>query len=180
MKGKLAAIAFLTTMGMASTVLAEDGTVNFTGNIIEQGCQVDSNLASPQTVKLGDVAKSSLPTQGAVAANTAFSLKLSSCPDALKGKPVVVKYNGTPDAVNSDYLQLTGAGTAGTAEGVAIQLLNGDGSALPLASSSKPATIDATDGTATMKFSAQYVATAASGATAGTANSTVNFTLSYN
>lgn len=179
MKGKLAAVAFLTTLGMASSVLAEDGKVDFTGNIIEAGCQVDSSLTSPQTVKLGDVAKASLATAGAVAANTTFSLKLTGCPDDLKGKPVTVKYSGTPDTVNNDYLQLTDAGGADVAEGVAIQLLNGDGSDLPLSTESKAATIDASAGTATMKFSAQYVATTAS-VKSGKANGTVNFTMTYN
>ncbi len=179
MKGKLITVALFTTLGMASSVLADDGKVNFTGNIIEEGCQIDSSMTTPQTIKLGDVVKASLTTAGAVAANTSFTLKLSGCPDDLKGKPVVVKYTGTPDSVNNDYLQLTDAGTTGVAEGVAIQLLNGDGSALPLAKESKPATIDATAGTATMNFSAQYIATTAS-VTSGRADGTVNFTLSYN
>ena len=59
------------------------------------------------------------------------------------------------------------------------QLLNGDGTALPLATASKAATIDATAGTATMNFSAQYIATAAT-VEAGSANGTANFTLAYN
>ena len=90
-----------------------------------------------------------------------------------------MKYTGKPDATNNDYLEVTGAGTTGVAKGVAIQLLNGDGTALPLATASKAATIDATAGTATMNFSAQYIATAAT-VEAGSANGTANFTLAYN
>ena len=44
---------------------------------------------------------------------------LTNCPETLEGKPVVVKYDGTPDATNNDYLQLTDYGNDGVAKGVA-------------------------------------------------------------
>jgi len=178
MKGNLIALALLTTAGMSSVVIADDGKVNFTGNIIEQGCEVDSSLTSPQTVKLGDVAKAALPAAGATAANTKFTLVLSNCPTDLQGKPVAVKYDGTPDQTDNDYLQVTDAGTAGVAGGVAIQLLNGSGTALPLGTASETTTI-AASGNTNLDFFARYIATT-DAVSAGTANGTVNFTLSYN
>ncbi|MFQ8717313.1 MAG: fimbrial protein [Enterobacter hormaechei] len=57
MKGKVAAVALITTLGMVSAAQADDGQVNFTGNIIEQGCKIDTTMTAPQTVKLGDIAK---------------------------------------------------------------------------------------------------------------------------
>lgn len=175
MKRKFAVAALLIISGM---VYAEDGKINFTGNIIEAGCQVNSTIASPMTVKLGDVSKTAFAAAGDTAAKTRFSLVLSACPAALKGKPISVKYDGTPDSTDSDYLQLTGYGTTGVASGVAIQLLNGSGSALPLGAASESKTIDAASDTS-LDFFARYIATRAT-ITAGTANSTVNFTLAYN
>lgn len=178
MKVKLAILAFLVTGGISSTAFAEDGKINFTGNIIEQGCDVSSTVSSPLVVKLGDVAKTAFNGSGTTAANTRFTLALTNCPDALKNKPVVVKYDGTPDSNNRDYLQLTGYGSAGVASGVAIQLLNASGTPLPLATDSESQTISAA-GDAKLDFSARYIATEAA-VSAGTANSTVNFTLAYN
>ncbi|WES69616.1 fimbrial protein [Superficieibacter sp. HKU1] len=178
MKGKLTAVAFIAAMGISASVLAEDGKINFTGNIIEAGCQVNSSVSSPMTVKLGDVAKTAFAAAGDTAANTKFTLVLSGCPEDLKGKPVTVKYSGTPDTNNSDYLQLTGYGTTGVASGVAVQLLNGSGKELPLGSDSETKTVDAKSDT-NLDFFARYIATSDT-VGVGTANSTVNFTLSYN
>lgn len=180
MKGKLAAVAFFTTMGVASSVMAQDGKVDFTGKIIEAGCVVDSTVANPQTVKLGEVAKTAFAGAGDTAATTEFTLVLSGCPDTLLGKPVSVKYDGTPDTINNDYVQLTGYGTAGIAKGVAIQLLNADSSALPLGSASKATTINADAAEKTnLNFFARYIATEAT-VSGGDANGSVNFTLTYN
>lgn len=48
MKGKLAAVAFLGFMGVASSAMAQDGQVNFTGKIIEAGCQINGSVTSTQ------------------------------------------------------------------------------------------------------------------------------------
>lgn len=182
MKGKLAAVAFFTTMGISSVVMAVDGNgkIDFTGKIIEAGCQVNSTFTSPQTVNLGEVAKTTFTAAGDTASTTAFTLVLSGCPDDLLGKPVHVKYSGTADTTNNDYVQLTGYGTAGVAKGVAIQLLNADSSELPLGSESKPVTINADGAVPTnLDFFARYIATEAI-VTGGNANGTANFTLTYN
>ncbi|EKZ5282753.1 type 1 fimbrial protein [Klebsiella aerogenes] len=178
MKGKLAALALLTTMGISTAVLADDGKINFTGNIIETGCEVNSSVASPLTVKLGDVAKTAFTAAGDTAANTKFTLVLTNCPETLEGKPVVVKYDGTPDATNNDYLQLTDYGNDGVAKGVAIQLLNGTGTPLPLGVESDSKNVSAASDTE-IDFFARYIATSSTVA-ASTANGTVNFTLAYN
>lgn len=178
MKRKLAAAILLPMMGLSSAALADDGKINFTGNIIEAGCQVNSTINSPISVKLGDVAKTAFPTSGATAAKTKFTLVLSNCPATLQGKLITVQYDGTPDTINNNYLQLTGYGTTGVASGVAIQLLNGSGSELVLGAASDSKTIAAT-GDTNLDFFARYIATTAD-VKAGTANSTVNFTLAYN
>ncbi|MBA3111381.1 fimbrial protein [Salmonella enterica] len=181
MKGKLAATVLFTAMGLASSAMAQDGQVNFIGKIIEAGCQINGNVTSSQEVKLGEVSKTAFSgTAGTTAATTKFSLVLTACPADLLGKPVAVKYDGTPDALNNDYLQITGYGTDGIAKGVAIQLLNSDSSELPLGTASKPVTIasDAAEET-NLDFFARYIATEDE-VTAGNADGVVNFTLTYN
>ena len=41
MKLKLATIAFVATMGIASSASAQDGQINFTGKITETGCKIN-------------------------------------------------------------------------------------------------------------------------------------------
>ncbi|ECE6742729.1 type 1 fimbrial protein [Salmonella enterica subsp. salamae] len=180
MKGKFAATVLFTAMGLASSAMAQDGQVNFTGKIIEAGCKIDGGVTSTQEVKLGEVSKSAFSGAGTHAATTKFSLVLTECPTDLQGKPVSVKYDGTPDTLDNDYLQITGYGTDGIAKGVAIQLLNEDGSELPLGTASKSVTL-ASDGTTetNLDFFARYIATEDTVA-GGDANGVVNFTLTYN
>ncbi|EBX6015100.1 fimbrial protein [Salmonella enterica subsp. enterica serovar Portland] len=180
MRNKLIALALLTSAGMSASAMADDGKVNFVGNIIESGCEVNSSISSPMNVTLGDVAKTAFNAAGDTAANTEFTLVLTNCPTELQGKPVVVKYDGTPDQTNNDYLQLTDYGSTGVASGVAIQLLNASGSELPLGNSSE-STVIAASGSTNLNFFARYIATAAvADIDAGTANGSVNFTLAYN
>ncbi|ECC1505696.1 fimbrial protein [Salmonella enterica subsp. houtenae] len=184
MKRKItAAIAvFFTTISIASSVFAHDGTVNFTGKIIEAGCKIDGNVTTDKDVELGEISRTAFTTSGDTAATTPFSLVLTECPASLLGKSVNVKYEGTPDNINNDYLQLTGYGDSGVAKGVAIELLNADLSSLPLGTESNAVNIQGTaDAPAetNLNFFARYVSTEAS-VTAGTANATVNFTLTYN
>lgn len=61
MKGKFAAAVLFTAMGLASTAMAQDGEVNFTGKIIEAGCKINGSVTSSQDVKLGEVSKQRLP-----------------------------------------------------------------------------------------------------------------------
>lgn len=180
MKGKLAAVAFFTATGLTSSVMAQDGQVNFTGKIIEAGCTINGNVTDSQDVKLGEVSKTAFVAPGDTAATTKFSLVLTACPGDLLGKPVSVKYDGTPDTINNDYLQLTGYGTPAVAKGVAIQLLNADASELPLGTASKAVTINSDAAAETnLDFFARYIATEAT-VSGGDANGVVNFTLTYN
>lgn len=156
MKGKFAAAVLFTAMGLASTAMAQDGQVNFTGKIIEAGCKINGSVTSSQDVKLGEVSKTAFTNAGSTAATTKFSLVLTACPAELLGKPVSVKYDGMPDPLNSDT------------------------SELPLGTESKSVTIasDAAEET-NLDFFARYIATEDS-VSGGDANGVVNFTLTYN
>lgn len=180
MKGKLAAVAFIVSAGIASSAMAQDGVVNFKGKIIEAGCKIDGDITSTQEVTLGEVSKSAFTGAGTHAATTKFSMVLTECPADLQGKSVSVKYDGTPDTLDNNYLQITSYGSAGIAKGVAIQLLNGDGSELPLGTASKPVALASDLANETnLDFFARYIATEDTVA-GGDANGVVNFTLTYN
>ncbi|EDE9136679.1 type 1 fimbrial protein, partial [Salmonella enterica] len=67
MKGKFAVVAFAALLGVSSTAMADnkdgDGKIEFFGNIIDAGCQIDTG-ASNLSVKLGDVAKTTFTAAG--------------------------------------------------------------------------------------------------------------------
>ncbi|PKH26665.1 hypothetical protein CIG19_02405 [Enterobacterales bacterium CwR94] len=172
MKKNIAALAIITAL-FATTAQAADGTINFTGNITDDTCDV-SAASSAQNVNLGTIGSDSFAAgAGTTSAATGFSVVLSSCPASHTN--VAVKFDGLPDGGNPAVLALTNTGT--NAQGVGIQLRDNDGTPLSLFADSKPVAINA--GNATLNFSAAYVATAAT-VSAGDANSTANFTVVYN
>lgn len=77
MKRKItAAIAvFFTTISIASSVFAHDGTVNFTGKIIEAGCKIDGSVTTDKDVELGEISRTVFTTSGDTAATTYSAAK---------------------------------------------------------------------------------------------------------
>lgn len=164
------------TLLLASGAYAEDGTINFTGSIIDSSCVVNTNGSANSTgsVDLGKVSTQSLNTAGATAAPTQFSIKVTNCK---VGSTVAIQFDGTAHSVNKDILAITGSGTEGVADNVGVAIYNQDStSILPLNSASKIQTTD-NDGSAEFPFTARYYATAA--VTAGTANATATFNIAY-
>ncbi|QJI40171.1 fimbrial protein [Pseudomonas sp. ADAK2] len=173
MKKSLIAVALLTGCAFAGMANAYDGTINFIGNITDAACTVTANTAN-QTVTLGKVQSTALPSVGATAAPTLFSIVLANCPAAVTG--AYIKFDGPADTLNSKLLALT-SGT-GVATGVAIGLYEQDSSTqIPVGGSANPHGITPPD--ATYNFIAKYVATKAA-VTAGPANAVTNFTIIYN
>ncbi|CAB3753554.1 fimbrial protein [Paraburkholderia solisilvae] len=155
---------------------AADGTITFNGSITAQTCTVSAASAN-LTVTLPTVSVGSLTQTGQTAGNTPFSISLTGCAPASGTVHTFFEAGSTTSA--DGHLSLTGG--AGSAGNVKIDLRNSDGSeivagAADASQNSLPVNI-AADGTATLNYTAQYVATGA--ATAGTANSTVQFTMVY-
>lgn len=172
MKNKLLFLMFFA----ATPALAADGTINFTGEILESACQVDTSSAN-QTVELGKVSASAFDQSGATAAATKFDIKLTNCPTT-DGSPTIasVKFDGTNNTTNPDILALTGTSTA---KDVGIAIYEKDGATLiPMSNKSQDNTIDTTSSAVTLSFIAKYMSTAAK-VGAGTANGTTNFTIIY-
>ncbi|CAI1072035.1 fimbrial protein [Serratia quinivorans] len=173
-------IAFALIASSISAVQAADGTINFTGNVLDTACTVDTASAS-QTVALGNVNKSAFSAAGSTSGATRFTITLSGCPTSYNN--ATVKFDGTANSTNSNLLALN---SDATATGLGVALYEADGSTLiPLTSATKNITLvtngsdtDATKG-ATATYVAKYMSTAAA-VGAGTANAATNFTVSYN
>lgn len=162
-------VASMCLMFMTSSVMAADGTINFTGSITDQTCTVGNSVS----VNLEKVAKSALDGgSGKKAAPTPFTISLTDCPDTVTGASVT--FDGTPDSVNQTLLALD-SGT-GNATGVGIEIADKNGTPIPVHTRSPDFTLSS--GSNSLEFLARYVST---GATVGTgkANGTSQFTIAY-
>lgn len=158
---------------VAGHALASDGTIHFTGSIVDQTCTVDSGSQN-LNVDLGSVAQTALNgAAGMKATPTKFTLSLSDCPDTVAAANV--KFDGTSDGVNQNLLALDSG--SGIATGVGIEIADKNGTAIPLHTASSDYTLTST-GTNNLDFVARYVSTGTA-VTSGTAEATSQFTINY-
>lgn len=182
MKKNLLAAALATTAAFSfSSAFATDGTVNFTGSVTDTACVVDMGGSNVLAVQMGKISKNSFPVAGSVAAATKFTLQLKSCPTATTA---TVKFDGIAAGGDNKILALT-SGTD-SATGLGIQISDKSGAVLPLYANSVSyplakgdAVVSTNDITNDLVFTARYISTAAS-VVAGTADSTVSFSINYN
>ncbi|MGH8779746.1 fimbrial protein [Paraburkholderia sp.] len=168
----------LVGFAVASQVAAAaDGTIAFNGNVTAQTCTINGNGSNARdfTVTLPTVSSSSLAAAGQTAGRTPFGISLTACTPATGNVHTYFEPGPTVNLQTGHLILKTGGAT-----NVEIGLQNGDFSdikagAADASQNSKPVAI--TTGSATLNYYAQYVATGA--ATAGAANSTVMYTLSY-
>lgn len=158
-----------------TTASASDGTVNFTGEIIDEACVVDIGTDATMTVDLGHISKSSFKASGDEAPETKFSLKLKSCPETVT--TAKVKFDGANDATNSGLLALTQE--TGVAKGIGVTLRTADKAALGLdAVNDYSYTLSSTEENS-LDFYAAYRSTSDT-VVAGKANAVATFTVDYN
>ncbi|WP_407860908.1 F17A fimbrial adhesin [Escherichia coli] len=166
----------------SSATLAYDGTINFTGKVVDQTCSVTTGT-DPLTVTLPTVSTKSLDSTGKVAGLTPFTISLSGCnTTAATGAQSVKAYfepNATTD-YDSHNLNISNSGS-GNATNVQIQLLDADGTTQILLGNDSanqgvtPVVIN--NDAMTLRYNAQYYATGQ--ATAGNVSATVNYTIAY-
>ncbi|EHP41770.1 minor fimbrial subunit HifD [Cupriavidus basilensis OR16] len=182
MKTKILAIALATAglMTAAGSAQAADGQIDFTGSVIASTCKINggtNNLAVP----MPSVSTSALSKAGATGGRTPFVLNLTGCA-VTKDAPTKVSVsfeNGPSVNVDTGRLKLQGTDAA---ENVEIALLNDAFAPIKVGAAtgtqnSQVVTIDGTSGTAKMSYAAEYIATGV--ATAGKANSFVQYTMVY-
>lgn len=176
MKKNVIAVAFATLAAMsASSVFAAEGTVNFTGEIIDEACTVDIGSSDSLSVSLGKVAKSSFSATGDDASTTKFTMTLKDCPAAVTAAQV--KFDGTHDATDSSLLALTDE--TGVATGVAIALMTADKADLGLYAVNDYSYTLAADTENKLDFYAAYRSTSDT-VVAGKANAVATFSINYN
>jgi len=168
---------FMVAACLAPMAHSADGTINFTGTILEGACTVEPGSAT-QNVSLGTVNKAAFVNAGDRASSAPFSVVFNSCNPAVTR--VALRFYGRPAAGNNQLLGLTAS--TGAAAGVGIGLFESDGSTLvPLGTKSLGIAAPASGASARLDFTAKYVATAdVSAITGGPANAVATFTLDYN
>lgn len=164
-----ALVAMVVSLGFASAAFAADGTINFTGKITDTACTVASDSVT-KPVTLDTVSSKAFSGAGTTAAATKFTINIASCPDTVTSASV--RFDGTPSTANSQVLAVTGGAT-----NVGIGIYEDDSTTLiPLQNNSKAQTLGT--GANVLTYVAKYYATAA-GVTAGDANATATFTITY-
>lgn len=167
-------MALLAGSAFTYTANAADGTINFSGSILDAACTISAGNGS-QTVALGSVNKSAFSAAGNTSAPTKFSITLSACPAATTS--ATVTFDGATNAANSNLLALTPGTDIATGVGVGIYEDNNT-TIIPIGTHSAKKTLS-TSANTTFNFIAKYVATAST-VTAGPAAAVSDFTISYN
>ncbi|ELY3759411.1 fimbrial protein [Cronobacter universalis] len=169
----LAALACSSSFTCAAST--GEGQVNFTGEILDAACEVVNSLSSPLAVDLGKVSKTAFTGVGSTTNITSFFLQLKNCPETVT--KASIKFGGNADTDNVNVLALTGG--TGTASGIGIQLVDADGTPLNLYTASADYALQTGTATNDLEFGARYIQTGAA-VTAGTANGSSTFTVTYN
>ncbi|GLQ49540.1 fimbrial protein [Dyella flava] len=189
MKKLILSAAMIAGLGMLASqaAMAADGTITFNGSISAVTCTVHGGTAGSNsgnfTVTLPTVASSAFASGvGSTAGATPYNIYVGAAGEAgcTNGTQVSVHYEPTSPRVDPATGNLKLDTGTGVATGVQLQLLNaGNQSAINLANAPDSTPITIAGNTATLPFYAQYVSTA-TGVTAGTANSSVLYTVKYN
>lgn len=127
-KGTLLVVGSLLALSLATVTTARAaGTLNFTGKIINESCQIANN-GGDVNVDFGNVDMSALKSHEAKTAETPFTINLTGCPLA---QNISISLEGTPDtnANGTSAAVLALSDAADTAKGVGIEVFSSpDGS----------------------------------------------------
>lgn len=170
MKKVLLPIIFAVSMhGVAN---AADGTIEFTGSIISPPCTLDATKSNIN-VPLGVYTTDALAGKGTETTAQDFEIVLTNC-STDKFSAVQTRFNFTPDSSDSQYIAITGSDIA---SGVAIKLMEQDGSLIKPNSESKAVQFPDGQGL-NLSYKASYISTAET-VTEGSANANGTFELMY-
>lgn len=169
----------LASFGANAQVVSNNGSVTFTGSIIDAPCSISADTVH-QDVELGAISQSMLEGEGQ-STPTPFTIKLENCAfeaDAGAGggsarlnNGVSITFTGRPNDTNTSLLALDGdAAGAGVVLTDGLQKVISLGNATPLG--------ELTQGTNNIKFYA-YLKGADKTVTTGEFTSTASFTLDY-
>lgn len=147
------------------------GVVEFTGEIVDNSCNVTTNSKDVK-VDLGKWAAPYFAAAGDETTKTPFKIDVTNCPASVTS--VAVLFDGQKDAAEPTLLAVNGGAT-----GVGIKLYNGGASTSSVDLGTVSASVPVTSGSASLPFYADYASTAAH-VTVGKANGVANFLMIYN
>ncbi|WP_368540801.1 fimbrial protein [Enterobacter soli] len=156
-----------------SAFAAHDGTVNMDGKIEDNTCTV-AQASADQSVTLGEIGSKDLRQAGDTSQPVAFSIDLQNCGAATTG--VELTFTGSADATNPALLALSQ--DAGAASGLGVAIKDDKSTLIALNSPSRVYALDPSQTDNRLTFYAQYSATSST-VTAGAANATATFTLTW-
>lgn len=176
----LAFAALASTLAM-SVAQANDGTINFTGELTAQTCTSTVNGPTTTTVALPRLSTATLAAAGQVSGATGFTIALTRCTGTMTTASAFFESNSSVDSRTGHVLVSTGPGAA---QNVQLQLLDSAGAVIRAGdnvqrTNTARTTITGTGAAAgaVMPYSVQYIATGA--ATAGTVAGTVAYSIIY-
>ncbi|EJQ2006123.1 fimbrial protein [Cronobacter sakazakii] len=176
MKKKLCWMALAGALSFhAASVLAADGTINFTGTITDQACEIDDD-DKVLDVDLGVYSvKQFNATVGVKSPPTPINIKLKNCPIVEEGENphFTVYFTGDSDPINKDYLKVADGG----ATGVAIVITDDKGETIPMNQFTQRK-YELTSTTMDLNLIAYYESTSTT-VGAGVANGTTDITFDY-
>jgi len=175
MKANRLLVSFAVSAALFSTTaMAIDGTIKFTGEIVDTPCVV-AQKSQNQTINLGQVKQSSLNgTAGLRSAGTPFQIVLEDCKlDPTTPEKAYITFTG----ISSQSNVLDVAMQQGGATGVGIELTDATGVVIPINTQHTNAS-DLVDGQNVLNFKAAYISTA-SAVTTGHADGQADFQFDY-
>nr|WP_314265926.1 fimbrial protein [uncultured Moellerella sp.] len=172
-KKLLASLIAATSIFVIGNALANDGTIDFTGEIIDNACELSSG-SDALKVNLGKVSKTALPSAGSTAAATKFSIKLINCPATITSASV--KFDA--ESYLGDDSVITLKNDPNVATGVGIQIMDDTNKVIPLFTESKAYSLKENVEN-NLDFRARYIAKSDT-ITTGPANGNATFTINYN
>ncbi|HBW3468508.1 TPA: type 1 fimbrial protein [Klebsiella pneumoniae] len=183
-KGTLLVVGSLLALSLATVTTARAaGTLNFTGKIINESCQIANN-GGDVNVDFGNVDMSALKSHEAKTAETPFTINLTGCPLA---QNISISLEGTPDtnANGTSAAVLALSDAADTAKGVGIEVFSSpdgstEGTQLTFDKQSKTAVSQADEnGDIAFNFIADLKSDSSQDVTAGNINATANTDIVY-
>ncbi|KHA75635.1 fimbrial protein [Janthinobacterium lividum] len=179
MKSQVRILAVLLAAAATQSVFASDGTINFSGELVDSTCVVTVNgqkAPAPAIVTLPKLSAALLKTAKSVAGQTGFNIQLSSCTGTSTKAAAFFEAGPGVDPLTSNVK------STGTAKFVQLQLIDAtNGNEIKAGDFSQDnattrVTKNAT-GDTILPYAVQYVSTGA--ATAGTVAGTVTYSINY-
>lgn len=162
-------------MGSLVSFLAQgyDGTVNITGTIQDNTCELAPDSITKE-VDMGTFARKQFSHAGDTASLKMFTINLQNCGPA--ASEATLTFSGVADATNPNLFAINGEPDA--ARGLALAIFDSEGNALMPDKPGGGHPIKPGEGSVVLTFKAQYQSVSET-INAGIANATVTFVLDY-